>query len=389
MKKKIILSLLIFISTFLIYKFIYPNPRNWYDHYKYLAQAFLEKRVDVPNLPQFYHDKMEIGGKTYLPFPPLPALVLAPITYLNSNVTQQQISILIGSFNVVLVFWLLLKFTNLKNSLLLSIFFAFGTVSFWTSIVGTTWYFAHTVAVMFFLLSLIAFKKKWLFFSGVFFSLAVLSRYPIFLGIIFYLLELRKDKKGLIKFLTGALLCVPAQFVYNYLRFGNFFQTGYLEVYRNYVGMNYPFTFLKLVRPNFPNFGYMDPRNIPLHLFTFFLMPPIVNLAHLNLNSLIPSPYGMGIIFTTPLLLFALKPPFKSILERNLFLGALGISLIDFLHYAQGWVQFGYRFLLDFLPFLMIILALRFKPKKLLIFLLVISIIVNTWGVLWGIKLGW
>jgi len=383
MKKKIFFCLLIFISTFLIYKFIYPHPRNWYDHYKYLAQAFLAKRVDMPNLPQFYHDKVEIGGKVYLPFPPLPALVLAPIIYLNSGITQQQVSLLVGALNVILVFLLLLKFTNLKNSLLLSYFFAFGTVFFWASVVGTAWYFAHLVAIMFFLLSLIAFKKKSFLLAGLFFSFAVLSRYPIFLGIIFYLLELRKDKKGLIKFLSGALICIPIQFIYNYLRFGNFFQTGYLEVYKNYINMNYPFTLLQLIKPGFPYFGYLDPRNIPLHLFTFLFMPPVINL-----KNLVPSPYGMGIIFTTPLLLIALKPPFKKI-EKSLILGALGIAGVDFLHYMQGWVQFGYRFLLDFLPLLLIILALRFKPKKLLILLLVFSILVNTWGVIWGIKLGW
>lgn len=389
MKKKILISFLIFISTFLIYKFIYPNPRNWYDHYKYLTQAFLNKRVDVTDLPQFYHDKVEIEGKTYLPFPPLPALVLTPSLLLNSNITQQQVSVLLGALNVVLVFWLLLKFTNLRNSLLLSFFFAFGTVFFWASIVGTTWYFAHVVAITFFLLSLIFFKRKSFFLAGIFFSLAVLSRYPIFLGIIFYLLELRKERKNLIRFLSGALICLPFQLFYNYLRFGNIFQTGYLEVYRNYIGANYPFTLLQLIKPNFPYFGYMDPRNIPLHLFTFFLLPPTINLSHLSLSSLIPSPYGMGIIFTTPLLLLAFKPLFKKGLERNLLIGAIGIAMIDFLHYMQGWVQFGYRFLLDFLPFLLIILALRFKPKKLLIVLLLISIFVNTWGILWGIKLGW
>ena len=113
-------------------------------------------------------------------------------------------------------------------------------------------------------------------------------------------------------------------------------------------------------------------------------MPPLIK------NGLItPSPYGMGILFITPLLLIALIPPFNKGLEKNLFRGSLAIALVDFLHYAQGWVQFGYRFLLDFLPFLLIILAIRFKPKKIYILLLVISVAANFWGVNWAIKLGW
>jgi hypothetical protein len=97
----------------------------------------------------------------------------------------------------------------------------------------------------------------------------------------------------------------------------------------------------------------------------------------------------MGIIFTSPLLFLALKPDFKEKLERNLFIGATAIALIDFLHYMQGWVQFGYRFALDFLPFLMILLAVKFKVKFVTITLLVISIIVSSWGVIQAINLGW
>jgi len=164
-------------------------------------------------------------------------------------------------------------------------------------------------------------------------------------------------------------------FIYNWLRFGGIFHTGYIEVYKSYLGTAYSI---------FHNFGYLDIRNIPLHFFTFLFMPPLIK------NGLItPSPYGMGILFITPLLLIALIPPFNKGLEKNLFRGSLAIALVDFLHYAQGWVQFGYRFLLDFLPFLLIILAIRFKPKKIYILLLVISVAANFWGVNWAIKLGW
>lgn len=373
-------------GTYLIYKFIYPDPRTWYEHYLYLAQSFLKLRVDVPNLPSFYQDAISVSGKTYLPFPPIPAVVLIPFILVLKNITQQSVSVVIGAVNTLLVYLLLKKCTNTKNSFILSIFFAFGSVAFWASVVGTTWYFAHTVAITFFVLSLISHKNKKDFLSGILFSLAVLSRYPIFLGIIFYVLELYKDKKRLILFMSGALTCIPVQLFYNWARFGNLLQTGYIEVYKNYINSNYPFTIRQLVSPGASYFRYMDIRNIPLHLYTLLIMPPVVR----GLTNIAPSPYGMGIIFTTPLLFLVLKHFTQSKeLLRNLFLGAAGIATIDFLHYMQGWVQFGYRFLLDFLPFLLIILAIKFKPTKILIALLVMSVIVNTWGVFWGIKLDW
>jgi hypothetical protein len=342
-------------------------------------------RVDVPDLPDFYQDKFELDGKIYTPFPPAPALFLAPIVNFFPDITQQEVSIIVGALNAVLVFILLSKFTSTQNSFLLTLFFSFGTVAFWSSMVGTTWYFAHNVAVLFLLLSLISFKERRDFLSGIFFAIAVLCRYPILVGGIFYALELVKERKRLFLFLAGAFLAIPTQFLYDYLRFGSFFETGYVKVYESYIHGSYPFTFMQLINPTAPYFGYMDLRNIPLHLFTFLLYPPIIDQS----LRVTPSPYGMGIIFTTPLLLLALKPLFTSSLERNLFIGALAIALTEFMHYAQGWVQFGYRFSLDFMPFLLIILALRFRSTAKQLMLLAISVFANTWGALWAIKLGW
>lgn len=385
MVRKIFTYFLIFAGTFLIYKNIYPEPRNWYDHYLYQARSFVVGRADIPDLPEFFQDKIEVNGKTYTPFPPMPALLLAPVVKFFPGVTQQEVSVVIGALNAVLAFILLAKFTSPKKAFLLTLFFAFGTVAFWSVIVGTTWYFAHNVALMFFFLSLISFKNEKDFMAGVFFSLAVLSRYPVLIGVIFYILALFKDKKRLVLFLSGAFLAVPAQFLYDWIRFGDYLQTGYVKVYQDYVHSSYPYTFMQLINPGSQYFGYIDPRNIPLHLFTFLLFPPIITES-LQIS---PSPYGMGILFTTPLIFVALRPNFKDVLERNLFIGAVGIALIDFMHYMQGWVQFGYRFLLDFLPFLLIILALRFELKKKHILLLILSVAVSTWGTLSAIRLGW
>jgi hypothetical protein len=383
--KHILIGILLLVGTYFIYKFIYSNPKDWYDHYLYLANSFTNLRVDIPNLPSYFQDKIIINGKTLIPFPPVPAFILIPFITIFKNISQQQVSIIFGSINTLLVYFLLKKYTNTKKSVLLSIFFSFGTVAFWAAVIGTTWYFAHTVALTFLILSLILHRDEKYFLSGIFFAFAILCRYPILVGGIYFLLELYKKPKKLIAFLSGAFIFIPIQLIYNYLRFGSIFDMGYYEVYKQYISSNYPYTIRQLINPGTSYFGYLDIRNIPLHLFTFLFMPPTI----INSLKIVPSPYGMGIIFTTPLLFLALKPIFRSLEERNLFLGALFISFADFLHYTQGWVQFGYRFLLDFLPFLLIILALRFKLKKIYLLLLIISIVINFWGVKMGINLGW
>jgi hypothetical protein len=204
-------------------------------------------------------------------------------------------------------------------------------------------------------------------------------------GGIYFLLELYGKPKKLIAFLSGAFIFIPIQLIYNYLRFGSVLDMGYYEVYKQYISSSYPYTIRQLMNSAAPYFGYLDVRNIPLHLFTFLIFPPIITQS----LKIAPSPYGMGILFTSPLLLVGLWPNLKTKLERNLFFGGFFIALADFLHYTQGWVQFGYRFLLDFLPFFLIILALRFKFRKKYLLLLIISVIVNFWGVKMGIKLGW
>lgn len=362
----------------MIYKYIYPEPRNWYDHYLYLTKSILQGKVDIPDLPTFYHDKLIFDDKTYIPFPPGASFILIPFVFLNENVTQQQTSIFIGAIDIVLIYLLLLNFTTKRNSILLSIFFGFGTSFFWSAVVGTTWFFAHVVAIFFLTISLLLHFKQKHFWSGIFFALSALTRIPIILSGVFYLMQLFKQKKKFINFLIGAFIFIPIFLFYNFLRFGNVFETGYEIIYKQYKSSVIKYSVGE-------SFGYFDYKNIPLHLYTFFVMPPVFT----PLGGLKPSPFGMGILFTSPLLFIALKPKFKKGIELESIITAVVCAIPSFLHYAQGWVQFGYRFILDFIVFLMIILAIRFKPSRFNLFLILISVMVNFWGVLWAIELGW
>lgn len=118
-------------------------------------------------------------------------------------------------------------------------------------------------------------------------------------------------------------------------------------------------------------------------------MPPDIEISSGIVNNLKPSPFGMGILFTSPLLLLAIFSKIKDKLQLQILITVVLTMMPSFLHVMQGWVQFGYRFILDAIVFLMMILAILFKPTKLNLILIAISVIVNFWGVLWGIRLGW
>ncbi len=62
------------------------------------------------------------------------------------------------------------------------------------------------------------------------------------------------------------------------------------------------------------------------------------------------------------------------------------------MHFSQGWVQFGYRFSNDFAPFALVLVGLgvaRLGVRGATVALVAASIVVNVWGVYWGVKLGW
>ena len=74
------------------------------------------------------------------------------------------------------------------------------------------------------------------------------------------------------------------------------------------------------------------------------------------------------------------------------------IAFVNLMHFSQGWVQFGYRFSNDFAPFALVLVTLAIAAlfarsgwlgKGLAMAFVVASIIINAWGVYWGVVSGW
>jgi hypothetical protein len=83
-------------------------------------------------------------------------------------------------------------------------------------------------------------------------------------------------------------------------------------------------------------------------------------------------------------------------LERRLIIGSalavLAIALVNLAHFSQGWVQFGYRFSNDFSPFLVVLVVLalaRIGVRPISLGLVALSVLVNAWGVYWGVAFRW
>lgn len=114
----------------------------------------------------------------------------------------------------------------------------------------------------------------------------------------------------------------------------------------------------------------------------------------------VPRDTGMSVLLTSPAYLLAI-PVLGSFGRSRVVPGAViavvAIALFNLAHFSQGWVQFGYRFSNDAAPFAVVLVALGFERMAarrrwgmlLAMSLVVVSLAVNLWGVLWSRLLGW
>lgn len=93
------------------------------------------------------------------------------------------------------------------------------------------------------------------------------------------------------------------------------------------------------------------------------------------------SNHGLGMLVTTPILFFLMRPAATPPIRRALWLAVLAAAVPGFFYQNTGWVQFGYRFALDYLPYLFALLAVEGKPLgRTAKVLIAVGIIVNLFG---------
>jgi hypothetical protein len=171
----------------------------------------------------------------------------------------------------------------------------------------------------------------------------------------------------------AAALAIPlvAYLVYNAMRFGSPFETGYALV-----------PGLSQAR------GLVSVFAIPDNLYALLLAPPSIAP---RFPFLLPPLVGsMSLVLTTPLLLWAVRAR-----EREWFtVGAwasVGLILVPTLLRADpGGVQFGFRYGQDLLPFLFLLAVrgLRGWVSRLAWVAIGIGVVVNVWGMAFAFR-GW
>ena len=137
-----------------------------------------------------------------------------------------------------------------------------------------------------------------------------------------------------------------------------------------------------MLRPGDPNYiyGLFNFRYIPIHLEEMFTTwPRVVEQP----PYLVPSLFAMAIWIATPALVLTLRAPLFDRLTVAAWAAVLLTAVVDLSHGGNGFTQFGYRHTLDFLPFLLLLVAagMRGHVGRVTKSLVAASILVNTWGV--------
>jgi hypothetical protein len=394
-----ITALVLFSLIFVVYYFSGQGGATPFDYFVPLADGFLHARLSIAH-PSPLLDELVPGrhGALYVIYPPMPAILLLPqvaISGLRAN--QTLTSVFLGSLNTSLVFLLMRRLTDSRRlQLWIAVLFGFGTIHWYLASLGPAWYLAHVVSFLFLTLAIYAtLLNRSLFLIGLLLGASYWARLPTILSLPFFIIMLsprwlrngsltpsiikKLHFRSLGAFAAGVGVFVAANLLYNYLRFGTPRDVAYSIQARR--------------EPDLYPAGLFDLSYIPKHLYVFFLKTPVFRD---HAPYVMPSMAGLSILITTPAFLYCIRAGADR-LAFACWSAIIPTALLDFVHGGTGWVQFGYRFGMDFYPFLLVLTALGMgsglgkdgdvtRSQRLLI---LISILVNLWGVLWINKFGW
>lgn len=316
--------------------------------------------------------------KYYVSFPPFPAVLFLPFVAIWGLAFNDVLfTAILAGLSPMLLFVVLRRLSargdsnrSVDDDLWLTALFAFGSVYFYSSVLGQVWYTAHIVSVvlvgLFVLASLEAAHPIW---AGVLLGCLVLTRPQMGFWGIFYLYELWRAKKPfvveLVRVGVPVVLLGAVGAAFNWARFHSLFEFGHFYLNVRWTD--------RIQRFGLFNYAFLS-RNLAA---AFTLTPKLLPKA-----PWVQVPWhGLSMLITTPALAYLLWPRNKTTLHTALWITVAPIAIMSFLYQNDGWVQFGFRFSLDYLFALVMLLAIGNRPlTRTFKILIVAGIAVNLFG---------
>lgn len=340
--------------------------------------------------------KSLVRETAYVSFPPAPTLLMIPSAILGGRAGNDVLpTVLVAALILPLCFSMLRRLAAADLSartpaedLWWVAALAFGSVLFFSAVGGKVWYTAHVVGVALalgYVWASIEAKNPAL--AGLFLGLAALTRTPMAFMLPLFLWELwrtlggwprarlaaergamlREALRPLLRFAIPLLALALMAMAYNQARFGSLTEFGhsYLDVRQ---------------QQQIETWGLFSARYLARNLaVAFTLLPELPGRAPwVQIGG-----HGLALWVTTPILLTLLWPHRKTPIDRGLWLSVAAVAVPTLFYQNSGWVQFGYRFSLDYMVLLIALLAVGGRPLTGFARLLIgLGIAVNLFGAL-------
>lgn len=395
------LSILAWIDKSPIY-----NSKSFEAHQAY---SFLNGRLDIFST-KYFHDLSIFGGKMYAYWPPLPALLAAPIVYFTGPIKfpALYIYLFLASVSTGIAALIAANLIPLKSSkrelwiLFSSLIYGLGTSNAIFGEKNSAWFNMQLIASLFILLGVLGGIRYWrsrgeskLLFCSTMLAMGVLSRHSLILMAFFPLIIPPRSDKDSVDLLSSRSIYLHLKMVvfpillslliiaaFNYSRFGSVFTSGFES-------QNFSNSTLARYIEVFKS-GEVFQQEIARSLYIRFIRP---------YPELISDSYdryeGFGIFFQCPFLLLGLYGLIKRefVPLRDAFVASM-IPTVIFLifFFGTGYSQFGARYFHDLVPFMYAVVLLHcFCSKEdrygrywrgAFFFLGIVSILIQIWGIL-------
>jgi hypothetical protein len=418
-KRRLAIAAAIYLACTIVYALLTTRQtlteHTRYNHYALLADAWLHGRQDLAGGPPGYaggNDFALFGGKTFITFPPFPALLMLPFVALSGtaeNFRDGQFVIELAGLAPAFLFLVLEKLRRSdprgelrsqrteRFNVGLSLLFAFGTVYFFTAEQGTVWFAAHVIGTAAFALYvLFALGAERPVLAGTFLAFAFATRPPMLLaGALFALEAIRVHLKdglpaegNLAERLQSAwkkldkpafartviLFSLPIALVIGVESWMNHFR---FETWNPNVGHEYLTVAWAGRMKKWGLFStHYLAKNLGVALTLLPWLPPAgaPSVAPFQVNE-----HGLAIWFTMPFYLWILWPKKRGWLYTVVAISAMLPAFQLLLYQNSGWQQFGYRFSNDYAVLLFVLLAIGGRSAGWLFR------VAAAWGIAWNL----
>lgn len=381
-----------------------------FNHFALLARAWLDGHLDLSGAPPRYaqnNDFAHYEGRWFVVFPPFPAVLLLPWVLLGGapeRVQDGQFFLWLAGAGPAVLFLALEKLRvtgasgrSQRDSLVLSLLFAFGSVYFFSAEQGTVWYAAHVVSVLAlacYLLFAIGAERPLL--AGLALALGIATRTPLLFAFPLFVFEAVRstcpdapatgagavarlkamldavDRRACLAKLSWFALPVALVLLllawHNLARFGSPFEFGYRYLAVRWQG--------RIQQWGLFHYHYLA-KNLGVALTSLPFWTP-GGAEPFQVNG-----HGLALWFTTPLYFWVIWPSRKTRRYVAVAVTIAAIALPTLFYQNTGWLQFGYRFSNDYAPLLFALLALGGRRFGRLFFALALwAVAVNAFGAL-------